>query len=58
MHRIAQTELDFNHSEVSLNRDNLFEYLRSECHNKETHSKKDGYLFNENGDLIEVQGHF
>ena len=29
------------------------ECLCRRCHNKETHGKKDDYMFDENGDLIE-----
>lgn len=52
-HKITLTEHNVNDYEVSLNLDNL-ECLCRRCHNKETHGKKDEYIFDKNGDLIEI----
>lgn len=52
-HKITLTELNVNDYEVSLDLDNL-ECLCRKCHNKETHGKKDEYIFDENGDLIGI----
>jgi len=51
-HKRTLTELNVNDSNVSLDLDNL-ECLCRKCHNKETHGKKDEYMFDEKGDLIE-----
>lgn len=52
-HKITLTEHNVNDYEVSLNLDNL-ECLCRRCHNKETHGKKDEYMFDNDGDLIEI----
>lgn len=52
-HRIILTELNISDYNISLDLDNL-ECLCRKCHNKETHGKKDEYIFDENGDLIGI----
>ena len=52
-HKITLTEHNVKDSNVSLNLDNL-ECLCRKCHNKETHTKKSPFQFDENGDLIEI----
>ena len=52
-HKIRLTEENVNDANVSMNLDNL-ECLCRACHNKETHTKSDNYVFNDDGDLIET----
>lgn len=52
-HKITLTESNVNDLDISLNLDNL-ECLCRRCHNKETHGKEQEYIFDENGDLIEI----
>ncbi|WP_231854652.1 HNH endonuclease signature motif containing protein [Acholeplasma palmae] len=51
-HKITLTESNVNDSNVSMNLDNL-ECVCRNCHNKETHSTKIKYTFNEDGVPIE-----
>lgn len=52
-HKITLTEVNVNDHDVSMRLDNL-ECLCRKCHNKETQGKKDEYMFNGNGELIEI----
>jgi len=51
-HKEYITNLNYEDDDVFFNLDNL-ESLCQECHNKEHNSEKNGYFFDENGDLIE-----
>lgn len=51
-HKITLTETNVNDLNTSLDLNNL-ECICRRCHNKETHGKKDVYIYDINGDLIE-----
>lgn len=51
-HKITLTELNVNDLSIS-ELDNL-EPLCRKCHNKETHGTKDGYSFDSDGNILEI----
>lgn len=51
-HKITLTEQNVNCLNISLDLDNL-ECLCRRCHNKETHGRKNEYIFDSHGYLIE-----
>lgn len=50
-HKIKLTEENISNLEISMYLDNLESVCRK-CHNKETHGKKNDYMFDECGNLI------